>query len=374
MVYHLKSHKQHLTAKKQTNMDITIPSEYLVEWAPWGILTITFLYFLPLFDANTLRLFFVKGPSPGFFSVLATNQGELIRKYIANVSGLSFNAQTGKREDGLKTQSNIFSNGFLQSYYNTWGLVFKPWSQKLLECKWLGNSTEIPFAEFQDRKTIGCEIGGLPHNMDTKITFEQEDLSEFFYLGDKSSVDIILSDYDAALKTFTHEVGKTEEGKTVDFRRIYGTKTEGSTMDAKFRELVYDPTARNAATRGKRLVNIAIILVDPADTGVKELLGKQATALVEAEVRKTQATSLAEAQRIGADAKVYEITQIAKAEAEKERVRGKALASAEKALIKAGVRASERQSIAIERTGLDSLALVPVAVTHETNLKPGKDA
>lgn len=322
-------------------------------------------YFAPILDANIKNWFFEKAPGPGKFSVLVTSQGERVRKYVPNGVNSSYNALTGKREKGLEKQSPIFNNSYCEHYFNVWGLVYKPLSQKLWECPWLEGATEIPLNESVLKDTPECEIAGLPHDMKTRLTFEQEDLSQFFYLGDESSTDVILSDYDGALRSFTHVKGKpAKEGESIDARTIYGTKTEekeGSPMDPIFRELVYEPTAKNAERYGRVLVNIAITSVKPA-ASVGALLQEE----TEAEVR-------ARAREKAAKGQAAEIREIGKAEADAIDFKGEAAARAEERLRKAGVTDSARQSIAIENTSLSSLALVPVSPTHETgnpNRKP----
>ncbi len=316
------------------------------------------IYFAPILDANFKNWFFEKGPGPGKFSVLVTSQGERVKKYVANGVNSSYNALTGKRETGLEKQSPIFNNSYCQHYFNVWGLVYKPLSQKLWECPWLEGATEIPLNESVLQDTPECEIAGLPHDMKTRLTFEQNDLSQFFYLGEQSSTDVILSDYDGALRSFTHVTGKpAKEGASIDARTIYGTKTEekeDSPMDPIFKELVNEPTAQNAKRYGRILVNIAITSVKPA-ASVGALLQEE----TEAEVR-------ARAREKAARGEAAEIRERAKAETDAIDWKGEAAAKAEKRLREAGVTDSARQSIAIEKTSLGSLALVPVSPTHET--------
>ncbi|MDQ5969108.1 MAG: hypothetical protein QG579_265 [Patescibacteria group bacterium] len=329
----------------------------------WICVFVALVYFAPILDANVKNWFFEKGPGPDKFSVLVTSQGERVKKYVANGVNSSYNTLSGLREKGadeewLKKQSPIFKNVYCQHYFNAWGLVYKPLSQKLWECPWLDGATEIPLAESKLQETPECEIAGLPHDMKTRLTFEQKDLSMFFYLGEQSSTDVILSDYDGALRSFTHAKGKSSKpGETVDTRTIYGTKTEekeGSPMDPIFKEFVYSQTNDNAEKYGRALVNIAITSVKPA-ASVGALLQEETEAEVKARAREKAAKGQA-----------AEILALGEAEAAVIERKGEAAAKAEKRLRDAGVTDSARQSIAIEKTSLGSLALVPVSPTHET--------
>lgn len=319
----------------------------------WLIFLLGLVYFAPILDQKWLGWFFVKGPGPGMFSVLITSQGGGLKKYIPNGLNSSYNPTNGKRE-ASETQSPVFNNWYCQHYFKAWGLVYKPLSQKLWECPYegYGNSTEMPLNETHVQLTPECEIAGLPHDMTTRLTFEQEDLSKFFYLGEVSStIPIIIGDYDGALRSFTHVKGKE---KGADARTIYGIKTEGNEIDRDFSDIVNGPTETNAIRYGRKLTNISISSVKPA-ASVGALLQEE----TEAEVRARAKTKEAEGE-------ASKILKEGRARADVILMEAKAEAEREEMLEKAGVTASKRQSIAIERTGLSSLALVPVSPTHET--------